>query len=133
MKKENYQERNRIARELYDFFAKELAEVSFRIDETIGLNSTSPKTRESLRTIRSSVTQLIEKSRQLREEKYELTNREKDVLAILATGASVKEICQTLFLSQATVKSHLGSMYKKLVVTNRVEAINKAKALGLLP
>ena len=133
MKKDTYQERNRIARELYDAFAKDLAEVSFRLDETIGLNSTNAQTRESLRTIRSSVTQLIDRSRHLREEKFELTNREKDVLVILASGASVKVICETLFLSHATVKSHLANAYRKLGVTNKVEAINRAKELALLP
>ena len=133
MKKDSYQERNRIARELYDAFAKDLTEVSFRIDETIGLNSTNSRTRESLRVIRADVSTLIEKSRHLREVKYELTNREKDVLAVLATGASVKEICQELFLSQPTVKTHLSAIYKKLSVTNRVAAINSAQKLGLLP
>lgn len=128
-----YQERNRIARELYDSFAKDLAEVSYRLDETIGLNATNPATRQSLRTIRARLTQLIEKSQHLREEKFELTHRECEVLAILATGASVKDIAEMLFLSQPTIKTHLNNIYRKLGAINKVEAVNKAKELALLP
>lgn len=133
MKNDTYQERNRIARELYDSFAKDLAEVSYRLDETIGLNATNAVTRQSLRTIRASVTQLIEKSQHLREEKFELTRRERDVLAILATGASIKEIAETLFLSQPTIKTHLNNIYRKLGSANKIEAVNRARELELLP
>ena len=94
MKKSSYQERNTIARELYQTFAQELSEVNFRIDETIGLNSTNPVTRASLREIRSQLSQTIEKSRHIRQEKFELTPREMDVLIHLSSGASVKEICE---------------------------------------
>ncbi len=133
LKKDSYQERNRIAQELYETFAKDLSEISFRVDETIGLNTTNPTTRQSLRAVQSSISKLIEKSKHTRDEKYALTRREREVLIELATGASVKEICERMFLSQPTVKTHLGSIYKKLLVTNKVEAINKGKALGLLP
>ena len=132
MKNDTYQERNRIARDLYDAFAKDLTEVSCRLDETIGLNATNASTRESLRAIRSCVTQLVEKSRHLREEKFELTNREKDVLVILATGASIKEIGETLFLSQPTIKTHLNNIYRKLGVSNKLEAVNAARKLALI-
>ena len=133
MKKSSYQERNTIARELYQTFVQELSEVNFRIDETIGLNSTNPVTRASLREIRSQLSQTIEKSRHIRQEKFELTPREMDVLIHLSSGASVKEICERLFLAQPTVKSHLAGCYRKLGVTNRVEAITAAQKLGLLP
>ena len=133
MKKDTYQERNRIARELYNSFAKDLAEVSYRLDEVIGLNATNMATRQSLRTIRASVTELIEKSAHLREEKFELTRREQEVLAILATGASTKEIAETLFLSQPTIKTHVNNIYRKLGSGNKVEAVNRARELALLP
>jgi ATP/maltotriose-dependent transcriptional regulator MalT len=133
LKNNTYQERNKIARELYDSFAKDLAEVSYRLDETIGLNATNAVTRQSLRAIRASVTQLIEKSQHLREEKFELTRRERDVLAILATGASIKEIAETLFLSQPTIKTHVSNIYRKLGSANKIEAVNRARELELLP
>jgi len=127
-----YQQRNRIARELYDAFAQELAEVSYRVDEAIGMNSTNAQTRESLRSIRSGITELINKSHHLREEKFELTPREKEVLSILATGSSTKEISETLFLSEATIKTHIAGIYRKLDAKNKVSAIEQARKLGLL-
>lgn len=127
-----YQQRNRIARELYGAFAQELAEVNYRLDEAIGMNSTNAQTRESLRSIRSGITELINKSKHLREEKFELTNREKEVLTLLATGGSAKAISESLFLSEATVKSHIAGIYRKLGTKNRVSAIEQARKLGLL-
>jgi len=128
-----YQQRNRIARELYDAFAQDLAEVSYRVDEAIGMNSTNAQTRESLRSIRSGITGLIDKSKHLREEKFELTTREKEVLTFLATGSSAKEISETLFLSEPTIKTHIAGIYRKLDTKNKVGAIERARKLGLLP
>lgn len=122
-----------MARELYGAFARDLSELSFRIDETIGLNSTNPLTRQSLRSIRSTVTAIVAKSEHMRARETELTNREKDVLLALASGLSTQQICEKLFLSQPTVKTHLASCYRKLSVTNRVGAIVRAKQLGILP
>jgi DNA-binding NarL/FixJ family response regulator len=122
-----------MARELYGAFARDLSELSFRIDETIGLNSTNPLTRQSLRNIRSTVSAIIAKSEHMRSTQAELTNREKDVLLALASGLSTQQICEKLFLSQPTVKTHLASCYRKLSVTNRVGAIVRAKELGILP
>jgi DNA-binding NarL/FixJ family response regulator len=56
-------------------------------------------------------------------QKEALTPREKEVLSILAKGCTNKEIAQTLFISEKTVKSHLNSIFKKLNVTRRLQAI----------
>jgi LuxR family maltose regulon positive regulatory protein len=61
-----------------------------------------------------------------------LTNREIDVLELLTQRLSNKEIAEKLFVSTETVKGHLKNMYPKLQVSNRREAIEKAKALGIL-
>ncbi|MCB2177473.1 MAG: response regulator transcription factor [Actinomycetales bacterium] len=51
-----------------------------------------------------------------------LTHRERDVLRLLVEGMSNEEIARDLFLSEATVKKHLGSIMTKLHVRNRVQA-----------
>lgn len=62
-----------------------------------------------------------------------LTHRELEILEILPTGATVAEIAKSLFISEATVKTHLAAIYRKLSAGNRVQAINAARRAGLLP
>lgn len=61
-----------------------------------------------------------------------LTEREVEVLSVIASGATNKEIAQTLCISIATVKTHIINIYSKLQVANRVEAVEKARKEGLL-
>jgi ATP/maltotriose-dependent transcriptional regulator MalT len=61
-----------------------------------------------------------------------LTNRELDVLGLLVQRLSNKEIADKLFVSTTTVKGHLQNIYGKLEVSKRREAVEKAKALGIL-
>lgn len=61
-----------------------------------------------------------------------LTAREVEVLALLATGAANKEIARGLFVSEATVKSHLVHIFTKLGVDTRARAIRVAQDTGLL-
>lgn len=61
-----------------------------------------------------------------------LTPREEEVLGLLAQGLSVKEMARALGLSPDTVKDHLESLYGKLLARNRVEALERARALGFL-
>jgi DNA-binding NarL/FixJ family response regulator len=65
-------------------------------------------------------------------ENLQLTLREKEVIKNLAAGRGNKEISKLLFISTETVKSHVKNIYKKLKVRNRVEAVQKARAKGLL-
>lgn len=53
-----------------------------------------------------------------------LTRRELDVLRLVATGEPSRGVAESLQLSEATVKSHLYNIYRKLRVRNRVEAAN---------
>ena len=63
----------------------------------------------------------------------ELTPREHDVLLELVRGHSNARIGQTLFLSEATVKSHVSHVIAKLGVANRVQVATVARDAGLLP
>jgi LuxR family transcriptional regulator, maltose regulon positive regulatory protein len=62
-----------------------------------------------------------------------LTPQEQRVLQLLATGRSNAEIAQALVISINTIKTHIKSIYRKLNVTNRVEAATIAHRLDLLP
>jgi DNA-binding NarL/FixJ family response regulator len=61
-----------------------------------------------------------------------LTSRELDVLILLARGQSNKEIGGSLYISETTVKSHLRSVFMKLNVVSRTEAIAVATRRGLI-
>jgi len=61
-----------------------------------------------------------------------LTNRELEILALLAQRLSNKEIAEKLFISPATVKRHTINIYQKLNVNSRQEAAAKARVLGIL-
>jgi two-component system NarL family response regulator len=61
-----------------------------------------------------------------------LTGRELNVLELLAKGKSNKEIGVTLYVSETTVKSHLRSIFRKLDVLSRTEAITVAGRRGLI-
>lgn len=62
----------------------------------------------------------------------QLSDRELDVLRLLAAGQSYKEIGQQLFLSLNTVQFHVKNIYGKLLVNKRVQAIEKARAMKLI-
>lgn len=62
-----------------------------------------------------------------------LTRREKEILALLAAGRSNLEISEGLFISPTTVKTHLRNIYRKLGVSNRLQAVTRAKLLNVLP
>ena len=62
-----------------------------------------------------------------------LTERELEVLGLLAAGASNRAIAQQLVVTQETVKKHLSHLFDKLGVANRTQAVARARQLGLLP
>lgn len=61
-----------------------------------------------------------------------LSRREIDILHGLATGATNQELAASLFISTATVKTHLVHIYQKLGVDNRTAAVNEAQARRLI-
>jgi DNA-binding NarL/FixJ family response regulator len=64
---------------------------------------------------------------------YNLTQREHDILALLAEGRANREIAQRLYLSEKTVKAHLAAIFRKLGVTNRTQAAMMAVQMGVGP
>ncbi|HEX8308883.1 MAG TPA: helix-turn-helix transcriptional regulator [Allosphingosinicella sp.] len=62
-----------------------------------------------------------------------LSPRECEILALLASGQSNKEMARTLAISPNTIKTHLARVYEKLEVARRVQAIEKARWLSLIP
>jgi two-component system response regulator DesR len=60
-----------------------------------------------------------------------LTERESEILALIAGGATNREIAGTLFLSPHTVKEHTSTLYRKLGARNRADAVQRAQRLGL--
>ena len=61
-----------------------------------------------------------------------LSAREREVLDLIASGATNAEIALRLHLSPWTVKEYTGAVYRKLEVRNRAEAVHRAQRLGLL-
>ena len=62
-----------------------------------------------------------------------LSERELEVLALLASGRTNAEIAGDLFVALGTVKSHINNIYRKLGAANRAEAAARARELNLLP
>ncbi|MFF9076680.1 response regulator [Streptomyces sp. NPDC014735] len=69
----------------------------------------------------------------MREPRPALTDRELDILAQLSQGLGNRDIARALFISEATVKTHLGRIYDKLGVDTRAGAVAVAKEQRLLP
>lgn len=65
--------------------------------------------------------------------KLELSNRELEILGLMAEGNSNQEIANRLFVSLSTVKTHNQNLFEKLDVKRRTQAIEKAKRLNLIP
>lgn len=65
-------------------------------------------------------------------QKLRLSNREYEVLALLARGHSNAEIADKLFLSLSTIKTHASNLFVKMDVKSRTQAIDKAKRLKII-
>jgi DNA-binding NarL/FixJ family response regulator len=61
-----------------------------------------------------------------------LSEREREVLDLIAAGSTNREIAERLFLSPHTVKEHTSALYRKLQARNRAEAVQRAQRIGLI-
>jgi len=64
---------------------------------------------------------------------FSLSDREKEILKYVATGASNKEIAKSCYISETTVKTHLRNILSKMEVKNRAGAVSLATTMGILP
>ena len=62
-----------------------------------------------------------------------ITPREHEILGLIAAGLSNREIGEKLFVSENTVKTHSSRLFEKLSVNRRVQAVQKARELRLIP
>lgn len=69
----------------------------------------------------------------VKDEKIEpLTSREKEILTLVSKGSTNSQIADKLYVREVTVKTHLNSIYKKLNVENRVQAVLLAQQTGII-
>ncbi|HEX3617379.1 MAG TPA: response regulator transcription factor [Solirubrobacteraceae bacterium] len=80
--------------------------------------------------IRSALTEQPLPDPSGRQDRFELSAREHDVLMLLTTGATNREIAATLHVSSETVKKHAAALYRKLGVRNRTEAAQLAPEIS---
>ncbi len=66
-------------------------------------------------------------------EPAKLTRREIEILSLIVEGHSSKQVAELLYVSKRTVDFHLDNIYEKLQVTNRMQALQRATRLGILP
>jgi DNA-binding CsgD family transcriptional regulator len=69
---------------------------------------------------------------ELATEHFSLTDRELEILHLVASGATNAEIARQLWITQQTVKFHVSNVYRKLDVANRTEACHYAHVNGLV-
>lgn len=62
----------------------------------------------------------------------QLTERELEILALMASGSANKEIAASLFISENTVKTHISNLFQKLGARDRTEAVTRALSRGLI-
>jgi DNA-binding NarL/FixJ family response regulator len=100
-------------------------------------NSSQEKIIESLRELHAggapmstSIARKVVQSFHRREDSFGLSARETDVLSLLGKGFLYKEIAIKLGIAIGTVRQHIHSIYEKLHVQNRTEALNKVAGRG---
>ncbi len=71
--------------------------------------------------------------KEVKKKDFQLTQRELQVLSLLPSGATAAAIGSVLFLTEATIKSHLASIYKKMDAANRAQAVSIAISENLIP
>jgi DNA-binding CsgD family transcriptional regulator len=96
----------------------------------LGLKWTRPKEVVVVKEVRVGGPFVLDETK-LRE--IGLTQREHEILGLIARGLSNREIGETLFVSENTVKTHSSRLFEKMQVNRRTQAVQRGKELGLIP
>lgn len=75
---------------------------------------------------------MARRAREAADARANLTKRENQILQFISLGLAVKQVAKRLGVSPRTVETHIATLYRKLGVKNRVQAIAKASSLGLI-
>lgn len=124
------EQNRRIDREIV-FMLIELENLMVNQSE-IGLKSAIASVNRKISNPKFRINYNIKKSEKSAQKEYRLTKKELEILALLPKGLSIKDMALQLFLTEATIKSHMYSIYRKLEVSNRIQAIAKASENNLL-
>jgi DNA-binding NarL/FixJ family response regulator len=89
-------------------------------------------TRDQERAAVAELGRLARQAREVSGAQSTLTDRELEILELAAVGLTVKQVGKRLGLSPRTVETHLSRLYRKLGARNRVQALSRAAALGLV-
>jgi DNA-binding NarL/FixJ family response regulator len=112
-----------------DKTAKE-EQISYAIDEIIAGRQVFST--EQDRSAMDQLGQFIRHSREVADVNSVLTDREMDVLKLIAQGLTTRQMGSRLGLSDRTIESHISKLYRKLGAKTRVQVVMKAAALGLI-
>jgi DNA-binding NarL/FixJ family response regulator len=116
-----------------DGFLEKTAGVRFIGDALVRIGSGERIfTPEQERMATAELGRLARRVRESSGARESLTERELEILELLARGQTVQQAATRLGLSPRTVETHIGKAYRKLGVKNRVQAVSRASSLGLL-
>ncbi len=97
----------------------------------LGLKLTKPKETLIVKEVLVSVTEPFTVN-EARLQELGITRRELEILGLIARGLSNREIAETLFVSENTVKTHSSRLFEKLNAKRRTQAVQLGKEMGLI-
>lgn len=117
-----------------ELYGLALAIVFIVVGVWLGSKLVKPKTivREEIIIREVAAPVAVQVSVSISKEAAGISERELDVLRLLAKGLSNEELAAQLFVSLNTVKTHLSNIYFKLDVKRRTQAVDKARTIGLI-
>ena len=97
-----------------------------------GLKLTRPKEIVVIKEVPAAAVEPFVRNESSRKE-LGITQREHEILGLIAGGLSNREIAGRLFVSENTVKTHSSRLFEKMSVNRRTQAVQKGRELGLIP